>query len=236
MKIKVFGALLGLWTCTVSAGVVMKPEFPMVFIDEQAGGGSLNVTNTGMEAALLLVRLYDLPDDPEPDLLVAQPVSRVPAGQTQRVRFILNNRLPLRTEHLKRVLIEGVSEQPATLKNGVDLTIRQDLPVIIHPAGLEVNRQPWQALRWSLRDGVLLVSNPSRWVVRLLPDIQLLPAATRLRLEKSWILPGQTLSTIGSARQPAEQRPEVQYTALTRYGYPADVVRQSVDGTSRSDR
>ncbi len=86
----------------------MRPASSMVLIQEAAQGGSLNVTNTSDVDALLYVKLYDLPDDRGPQLLVTQPVTRLAAGETQRVRFLLNTRAALTHEHLKRVIVEGI--------------------------------------------------------------------------------------------------------------------------------
>jgi len=87
---------------------IMRPASSMVLIQEAAQGGSLNVTNTSDVDALLYVKLYDLPDDRGPQLLVTQPVTRLAAGETQRVRFLLNTRAALTHEHLKRVIVEGI--------------------------------------------------------------------------------------------------------------------------------
>nr|WP_288500974.1 fimbria/pilus chaperone family protein [uncultured Erwinia sp.] len=207
---------------------IMKPETSMVLINEEEGGGSINITNTSDTEALLYVKVYDLPDDKEPQILVTQPVSRIAAGQTQRVRFILNQDKPLQHQHMKRVIFEGIPPQTASGANSIGMNIRQDLPVIIHPAALEMSADPWKALKWTQRGTTLTVTNPSDMVVRLAQEIELLPLRRKLKLSKSYILPGQSLNVTLPESAGVQSGRQVQIQTLSKYGYVAGKFKQPV--------
>jgi len=211
------------------AGAVMKPETSMIMINEEAEGGSLNVTNTADYEALLYVKVYSLPDDPQPQLLVTQPVTRLAAGQTQRLRFLLHSRGPLKTEHMKRVILEGIPLQALSGKNTVGLSLRQDLPIIIHPAGLPMKSDPWEALKFSETSGVLTIANPSRYVVRLSQAVVLLPSMNNIMLSKSYILPGETLTVKGQDAAALKNSKQIQIQSLSKYGYVAGLFIQPLE-------
>ncbi|WP_338492049.1 fimbria/pilus chaperone family protein [Erwinia aphidicola] len=168
------------------------------------------------------------PDDKEPQILVTQPVSRIAAGQTQRVRFILNQDKPLQHQHMKRVIFEGIPPQTASGANSIGMNIRQDLPVIIHPAALEMSADPWKALKWTQRGTTLTVTNPSDMVVRLAQEIELLPLRRKLKLSKSYILPGQSLNVTLPESAGVQSGRQVQIQMLSKYGYVAGKFKQPV--------
>ncbi|MFK8257848.1 fimbria/pilus chaperone family protein [Erwinia sp. AnSW2-5] len=213
-----FCAMLAL-LLALPAAAVMKPETSMVLIQEEDGGGSINVTNTSDSESLLYVKIYDLPDDKQPQLLVTQPVTRVAAGQVQRVRFVLNTSAPLTREHMKRVMIEGIPPQNGSAKNTIGLNIRQDIPIIIHPKGLPVLADPWKLLEWSVDGGVLNVANPSAYVVRLAQEVTLLPSFKKTKLEKTYILPGEKIKVSEADAAALKNSSEIQITSLSKYGY-----------------
>lgn len=74
------------------------------------------------------------------------------------------------------------------------MTVRQNLPLIIHPAGLELVRDPWKFLKWTVADGNLTVSNDSKYVVRLSQEFESLPSNTVMGLSRSYVLPNQRLT------------------------------------------
>lgn len=127
----------------------------------------MNVTNTDSFPVLLYSNIVELPDgDKSVRLIVSQPVVRVEAGQVQRMRFMLQTQAPLKYEQLKRVTFEGIPPKEKG-KDRVAVTVRQDLPVIIHPAGLAEETQPWKFLEWKKEGSTLTISNPSDYVVRM---------------------------------------------------------------------
>jgi P pilus assembly chaperone PapD len=199
----------------------MVPETSLLMINEAEEGGSINIKNTDESAGLLYTSIVDLPDDKGVHLIVTQPVVRVDAGQTQHIRFILQTQQPLQTEHLKRVHFEGIPQRMPG-KNKVGFNIRQDLPVLIHPAGLPIVKDAWTLLNWNLSGDTLTVKNPSAYVVRMTPQCELLPSHTRYQLEKNYILPGQTLTVSGGAG--AGGNTHVTFMPVSRYGIQVESV------------
>jgi P pilus assembly chaperone PapD len=113
------------------------------------------------------------------------------------VRFILQTSEPLKTQRLKRVIFEGMPQDRQPVKAGhaqVGVTVRQNLPVILHPKGLAPNRTPWTGLVWSLKNDQISVHNPTPYVVRLAQELTLLPGNGPALLPRTYVLPGETLS------------------------------------------
>lgn len=198
---------------------IMRPESSMITIREEDGGGSINITNTDDQPQLLYIKVYDLPDDPQPTVIVTQPVIRVAAGATQRVRFILNSSHPLSREHLKRVIFEGIKPKTSATPNNIAINIRQDLPIIIHPQGLPMLPAPWKMLKWSVQDNRLRVRNTSKYIVRLAQQVTLQPSASKALLEKSYILPGQQLEATVQNPLILSNTLQVSMDTFSKYGF-----------------
>lgn len=170
----------------------MVPETSVVLIDEAVGETAMKIKNTDDKSALLYTIIESVPDDPEKLFTVTPPVARVDPGQTQLVRFILTNKAPLKTERLARVVFDSIGERKDPDASTVAIRIRQNLPVIIHPKGLAVSREPWKLLKWEAVDGKLRVVNSSPYVVRLGATVELLPAKKAAYLPNTYMLPGQS--------------------------------------------
>jgi P pilus assembly chaperone PapD len=195
----------------------MVPETPVVIVDQGKGEATLNIKNTDERPALLYSSVLDVPEDSEPLLLVNPPVARVEPGQSQQVRFILHSRAPLQTERLKRVVFEGIKARPAAGGAQISMGVRQNIPVIIRPAHLAIERMPWTRLVWSAKTGQVSVSNPSPYVVRLARSVSLIPGGTRLDLGRTYILPGETLTFT----TPSSLGTHVRLFPATTYGFAA---------------
>lgn len=196
----------------------MVPNTSVVIVNEADGEASISVTNTDNSAALLHVTLENTPEDTESLLFVTPPLARVEASQTQLVRFILQTGKPLQTQRLKRVIFEGIPQGKAATEPGharVGVTVRQNLPVILHPKGLAPNRTPWTGLQWSLEDGQLSVRNDTPYVVRLGQEVQLLPSAVTAMLPKSYVLPGEHIRIPA----PEQAATHVRFQPATVYGF-----------------
>lgn len=200
----------------------------MLLINEADGGGSINVQNMEKQEALLYVKIIDLPDDPQPKLLVTQPVMRVGAEQIQRVRFILKSNGPLESEHLKRAIFEGIGPKNSQGENEISINIRHNIPVIIHPKGLPAMADPWKQLIWTKADNVLIAKNPGKYVVRLSQNIKLLPSGQSATAEKSYILPGQTINIKVKDLNALKDIKKVAIETLSKYGYEAGTVEMPV--------
>ncbi|AZE93158.1 Beta-fimbriae chaperone protein [Pseudomonas orientalis] len=204
----------------------MVPDSSVVIVYEADGEASVSVTNTDSQLALLHVTLQDIPEDTEPLLVVTPPLSRVESSKSQLVRFILQNQKPLLTQRLKRAVFEGMPQGRAATAAGharVGVTVRQNLPVIVHPKGLAPNRTPWIDLTWTLSNGTLQVRNDTPYVVRLAQELQLLPGDGKAMLPRTYVLPGETLSVpaSGGAADKVRLQPATVYGfAVSAYDAP----------------
>ncbi|WP_276855062.1 fimbria/pilus chaperone family protein [Enterobacter oligotrophicus] len=200
----------------MAAGMV--PDTSLLIVNEDEQGASMDVKNTDAEAQLLYTKIIDLPDDPKPGLIVTQPVVRVDAGKTQRVRFVLKSSTePLKVEHFKRVIFTAI---PQREKNKVKVVFSQNLPVIIHPTGLAVNIEPWKDLTWQIKNGNVTVENNTPYVVRMEQKVKLLPSGSFAKLDKSYILPGEKMTASASNKLSSTEK-QVEIYPATRYGYKA---------------
>ena len=124
----------------------MVPDTSVVIVNEANGEASVSVTNTDDSLVLLHVTLENIPEDTDPLVFVTPPLARVEPSRTQLIRFILQSEKPLLTQRLKRVIFEGIPQGKPAAEAGharVGVTVRQNLPVILHPASLAPNRTPW---------------------------------------------------------------------------------------------
>lgn len=200
----------------IAAGMV--PDTSLLIVNEDEQGASMDVKNTDAEAQLLYTKIIDLPDDPKPGLIVTQPVVRVDAGKTQRVRFVLKSSTePLKVEHFKRVIFTAI---PQREKNKIKVVFSQNLPVIIHPTGLAVNIEPWKDLTWQIKNGNVTVENNTPYVVRMEQKVKLLPSGSFAKLDKSYILPGEKMTASASNKFSSTEK-QVEIYPATRYGYKA---------------
>ena len=196
----------------------MVPDTSVVIVNEADGEASVTVTNTDDKLALLHVTLEDIPEDPAPLLFVTPPLARVEPARSQLIRFILQSPEPLTTQRLKRVIFEGMPQGRAAAEAGharVGVTVRQNLPVIVHPKGLAPNRTPWTGLEWRLNNDQLSVHNPSPYVVRLAQELRLLPGGGSALLPRTYVLPGETLTVTTSGATASR----VQLQPATVYGF-----------------
>jgi len=189
---------IGMAVSSTSAFAVgMVPEVPVLLVDEAIGEATINVRNTDDQPALLYTVIEDIPQDSEHLLVVTQPVARVEAGATQQLRFILQSAKPLETERLKRVIFEGILPAETGGQAQVKLGVRQNIPVILRPAHLPVEREPWKRLTWSLQGGKVQVKNASPYVVRLAKSVSIMPLGIPLDLPRTYVLPGEELVLTG---------------------------------------
>lgn len=202
-----------------AAATGMVPETSLLFVNEANQGASMNLKNSEPKAQLLYTSVTDVPGDTGTHLIVTQPVVRVEGGQTQAVRFVLQTDAPLKVEHMKRVVFEGIPQKtPGSHKIGIN--IRQDLPVLIHPAGLAEVQDAWRLLTWKAQGNTVTLSNTSPYVVRFQPAAVLMPSNTLVKLPHAYILPGQVI-TVDAGKNMAGNN-KVQFSPLSRYGVQID--------------
>ena len=214
MKKNLFSILFILFSArSLASGMV--PETTMLFVDERKGEASINITNTDKTPALLYTRVTELPDSKSTTRLVAtQPVVRVEAGQVQQVRFMLQTSGPLQQQELKRVSFEGIPPKEKG-SNRLSVTVRQDLPVIIHPANLSEDLEPWKHLQWQKKGNNIDIVNSSKYVVRLTPSFITYPSGKEGRLPATYVLPGTRVTV----KLPQVKDTQVKFFPASRYGY-----------------
>lgn len=196
----------------------MVPETSVLLVDVDKGEASINVTNTDSTPALLYTNVVDLPEsDKNIRLFASQPVVRVEAGAVQRVRFMLQMSEPLTKEELKRVTFEGIPPKEKN-REKLSVSIRQDIPVIIHPSSLAQDITPWKHITWRKQGRSLVVENPSSYVVRMTSTFTTLPSGQQGTLNKTYLLP-QTSMTIAL---PNSADTQVEFYPASRYGYKGD--------------
>lgn len=209
---------LAMWGPPLVLADGMVPDTSVVIVNEADGEASVSVTNTDAKLALLHVTLENIPEDTASRLFVTPPLSRVEPAKSQLIRFILQTPEPLKTQHLMRVIFEGMPQGKTAGQAGharVGVTVRQNLPVILHPKGLAPNRTPWTGLVWSLKNQQLSVHNPTPYVVRMAQELKLLPGDGSALLPRTYVLPGETLSVAASLALATT----VQLQPATVYGF-----------------
>lgn len=205
----------------------LRLETSVVVVEVQDGEGVISIKNTDDQPVLLYSEIIDVPEDKADLLLVTPPITRVEAGDTQTVRFLLKSKEKLATERLKRAAFEGI---PQTAPNKVRVNIRQNIPVIIRPVGLAKNNEPWKLLQWSSTPQGLSVKNTGPYVVRMSQEVTLQPGAITANLPKTYILPGETV--VLSSKQAMAGAQKVKYTPATLNGYFSDPVETVVNTTN----
>ncbi|WP_332764181.1 fimbria/pilus chaperone family protein [Pseudomonas koreensis] len=206
---------------SLAQGAGMVPQTPVLVVEQSLGEAVMNVRNTDAHPALLYTTVENTESDDEVLLVFTPPVARVEAGQVQQVRFLLQSAQPLQTERLKRVIFEGINPVAAAGGARVSLGVRQNLPVILRPAGLPVEREPWKRLVWTVTQDGLHVHNPSPYVVRLGKAVTPLPGSSPVELPRTYILPGERLQ-LDLPLSSLAQVSSVRIFPATTYGFAVD--------------
>ncbi|EKS7423240.1 TPA: fimbria/pilus periplasmic chaperone [Enterobacter ludwigii] len=195
----------------------MVPETTLLLIDEANHGGVMSVKNTDSIPTLLYTSIRDIGGDQGVKLNVTQPVVRLEPGQEQQVRFILETDKPLSVEQYKRVVFEGIPPKSTDKNVKVGINLRQDLPVLIHPKDLPVVTDAWKLLTWSVTGKEVKVQNPSAYVVRFSTSVTLLPSHTEGLVNKTFILPGETM-TVQTDTPVNGTDNAIEFNPASRYG------------------
>ncbi|CNK18657.1 putative periplasmic chaperone protein [Yersinia mollaretii] len=202
--------LLSGWSLASYAS--FKLESTTVILNEAEGRTSFTIDNTSANPILLVTKLVDLDGkNLSKQILISPPVTRIDAGQSQQVNFVLKKGTTLETEVLLKASFEGVEQVPG---NAAVMPIRQEIGFLIQPNAVPQIRTPWQELLFSISGNNLIIQNPSKHVVRLGPQVVLVPNNEVVALDGPYIMPGATQQfTIKSAPT------SVKVTPLSRYGF-----------------
>lgn len=194
----------------------MKLETSVVVVNTEEGEGVMTLKNTDPSPVLLYSSVENLPGDKEESLIVTPPVVRVNPGDSQTVRFMLKT--PAKAvEQFKRAIFEGIPASDKTADK-LQITLRQNVPLIIHPAGLKENAEPWTLLKWEQTgQDTLKVTNTGAYVIRMSPSISVEPQKVSGSLPRSYLLPGDTISVKLNNKVADIQK--VTITPANLYGY-----------------
>lgn len=202
--------LLSGWSLTTYAS--FKLESTTVILKESEGRASFTIDNTSANPILLVTKLVDLDGkNLSKQILISPPVTRIDAGQSQQVNFVLKKGTVLDTEVLLKASFEGVEQVPG---NATVMPIRQEIGFFIQPNAVPQIKTPWQELVFSTSGNNLIIKNPSKHVVRLGPQVILAPSNEVVALGNPYIMPG------ASKQFPIKSSPtSVKMTPLSRYGF-----------------
>ncbi|MEG0232541.1 fimbria/pilus chaperone family protein [Obesumbacterium proteus] len=194
----------------------MKLETSVVIVNTDDGEGVMTLKNTDAKPVLLYSSVENLPGDKEESLVVTPPVVRVNPGDNQTVRFMLKTP-PKAVEQFKRAIFEGI---PATDKvsDKLQITIRQNVPLIIHPSSLKDNPEPWTLLQFKqIGADTVQITNSGAYVVRMNSSIALLPQNARGSMQRAYLLPGDVVSV--KLNNAIAEGQKVQIIPANLYGY-----------------
>lgn len=215
IKSMLFAAFSFLTSTTILAAG-MKPEVPVLFIDDQHREATINIKNTDSSTALLHSKLQIIPEDPENKLIITPQLARVDAGKKQQVRVVLMDGIKLDKQRMQRIHFIAVPQDDGK-RNRARVLVGQNIPVIISPGHLPVNTTPWTGLTFQHSDTSLKIDNPSSYIVRLTTQVDLLPGKQSIALPKTYILPGETL-TLPLTQSAARDLKSIRLHPVTRFG------------------
>jgi P pilus assembly chaperone PapD len=216
--------------CGQAAASAVLPTTSVLIINEADKEGSIGIKNTDKEPVLLYTKIGRLDDEdldaaliPTPAAVVVQP------GETQIVRVLYRSNKALDREHLARVMFMGIP--PKSDKPGrISMMLGQDLPVVIRPKGYKPVDNKWEYMKWRFKGDQLCVSNDTKYAVRFVNNVKLVPDNTDVAMPKPYALPGSD----NCAALPAGYTPpagtQVEFSAVSDYNYILDGRRASVEG------
>lgn len=194
----------------------MKLETSVVVINTADGEGVMTLKNTDAKPVLLYSSVENLPGDKEESLVVTPPVVRVNPGDNQTVRFMLKTP-PKAVEQFKRAIFEGIPASDKTSEK-LQITVRQNVPLIIHPSGLKENLEPWTLLQFKqIGSDSLQITNSGAYVVRMNPTITVLPQNISGVMPRAYMLPGDVVTV--KFNSPVTNGQQAKITPANLYGY-----------------
>lgn len=210
------GLSMGLLSLTLGFSGAAHANFQLestgIILPESEKRVSFNIQNVSSAPILLVTKLIDLDDnDFSKRILISPPITRIDAGQSQQVNFVLKEGAKLDHEILLKAAFEGVSQ---AAENTAKMPVRQDIGFLIQPASVPRNRTPWEGLAFEQANNQLVISNPSKNVVRMAPQLTLHPGDKIVPLTNFYILPGQSESVDISGNPTS-----VTIIPLSRYGF-----------------
>ncbi|EPN2807052.1 fimbria/pilus chaperone family protein [Serratia marcescens] len=215
----VVGKVSGLLSGAMLMAGLMQPaaasfqlESMGIVLDETAGRVNFTVKNTSSEPMLLATKMEDLDGKAfSKSVLVSPPISRIEAGQSQQVNFVLKQGTVLPHEVMLKASFEGVGQAK---DNTARIPIRQSIGLIIQPKAVSVSKTPWDDLSLSMDGDHLVMKNTGLHVIRLAPQLELQPTQKVIPLETYYLMSGEERKVKVSGKPTA-----VKITPLSRYGF-----------------
>lgn len=191
LKTKSYG-LLASFLLFFGSAVPVQASFQLestgIVLTESEGRVSFNISNSSSEPILLASKLEDLDKSGmSKNVLISPPITRIDAGQSQQVNFVLKKGVPLTHEIMLKASFEGIVQ---SRDNSARMPLRQSIGFIIQPVSVPVSRAPWEALDIRMEGTQLVVSNNSKHVVRLAPMLTLKPSGKVFSLAEKYLLVG----------------------------------------------
>lgn len=203
----------------------MKLETSVVVVNTADGEGVMTLKNTDAKPVLLYSSVENLPGDKEESLVVTPPVVRVNPGDNQTVRFMLKTP-PKAVEQFKRAIFEGIPASDKTSEK-LQITVRQNVPLIIHPSGLKENLEPWTLLQFKqIGSDSLQITNSGAYVVRMNPTITVLPQNISGVMPRAYMLPGDVVTV--KFNSPVTNGQQAKITPANLYGYFVETYKTSL--------
>lgn len=188
-------------------------ETMTVIVDESEPRKVFNVKNTSKEPILLSTKVVNLQGGEElaSDVMVSPPIIRIEPEQSQQINFVLKKGLTLSHEAILKVSFQGVG---ATKVNTTKMPIRQDVAMLITPAGMKVSQTPWEALQVSQHGDTLTLTNTGKQVIRFAPNFTVEPGNENYSVGQFYLRPNEskTVNVKGEIDT-------ITISPLSRYGF-----------------
>ncbi|HGF6561153.1 TPA: fimbria/pilus chaperone family protein [Providencia alcalifaciens] len=212
-NIKGYFAICALWiSCLSPTYASFQLETMTVILNEAEGRTAFTVKNMGTEPLLLATKVTDLDNKQySKKILISPPITRIDAGQSQQINFVLKKGEPLAQEVMLKTSFEGVGQ---SADNSARMPVRQSIAMIIQPAAVAVDATPWKGLSAHVDGSHLVLKNTSKHVVRLSPQLELLPNNETVTIENYFLMAGEE-KRIAIKSKPTS----LKITPLSRFGF-----------------
>lgn len=209
---RVVGSLLLIAGGMSFAQASFQLESMGIVLEESSGRTTFSIKNTTAEPILLATKVEDLDGKAFSKMvLISPPISRIDAGQSQQVNFVLKQGAVLPHEVMLKASFEGVGQ---AVDNSARIPVRQSIGLIIQPKAVAVSKTPWDDLQLSQVGTTLVVKNNGLHVVRLAPQLILLPSKQVVPLDNYYLMSGEEKKVTVSGKVTS-----VGMTPLGRYGF-----------------
>lgn len=217
--------LLGAGVLWLGLGSTAQASFSLesmgIVLEEAQGRTNFTIKNTSSEPILLVSKLEDLDGQKfSQSVLVSPPITRIDAGQSQQVNFVLKQGVKLPHEVMLKASFQGVGQAK---DNAARMPVKQSIGMILQPASVNVSKTPWEDLVLHAEGNELVMRNTGKHVVRLASQMQTMPGRETLDLGNYYVMSGE------ERRFKVKARPDaVNIVPLSRYGFKLPEVKLTV--------